>query len=128
QRTGWACGGMITPGFLAMYLGNPVQLMVLLGLGLAAWTILALVVRITGIYGRQRLGTAMLIALLLKIPLAGVGLDASLWLGWVVPGLIGADMDKQGVIPTLAAVISTGVAAAMVVRLLLPLLSHGGGM
>ena len=41
-----------------------------------------------------------------------------MWLGWVVPGLVGADMQRQGMIDTLTAVVSVSVAAALLVHLL----------
>ena len=118
QRTGLACGGIITPGFLALYIWEPMQLILAFAAGILTYILLKVVVRYTGIYGRQRLATAMLIALVLKIPLSHLTADPSLWLGWVVPGLIGADMQKQGIAPTLYAVVSTGVAAAMGVQLI----------
>lgn len=118
QRTGFACGGIITPGFLALSIWNPLELAMAFAAGILTFILLKVVVKFTGIYGRQRLATAMLIALALKVPLSLLAADTSLWLGWVVPGLIGADMEKQGVAPTLLAVVSTGVAAAMAVQLI----------
>jgi hypothetical protein len=44
--------------------------------------------------------------------------ETSLWLGWVVPGLIGADIQRQGVQTTLIAVVAVSVATAMSVQLL----------
>ncbi len=65
------------------------------------------------LYGRQRLATAMLIALALRYPLVSVWGETSLWLGWVVPGLIGADIQRQGVLTTLTAVVAVSIATAM---------------
>jgi hypothetical protein len=81
--------------------------------------LLELLVRYTGVYGRQRLASALLIALALRYPLVPLWGETSLWLGWVVPGLMGADMQRQGVSMTLAAVVSISVAAALTVQLLL---------
>ena len=69
------------------------------------------------VYGRQRLAVAMLIALALRYPLVSVWGETSLWLGWVVPGLIGADIQRQGVSTTLVAVVSVSIATAMTVQL-----------
>ena len=44
--------------------------------------------------------------------------ETSLWLGWVVPGLIGADIQRQGPVPTLAAVVAVSIATIMSVQLL----------
>lgn len=117
QRTGWACGGIITPGVIAMYIGDPGKIMVSLAAGLVTWVLLDLLVRFFSIYGRQRLAAAMLIALALRYPLVSVWGETSLWLGWVVPGLIGADIQRQGVLPTLTAVVAVSAVTAMFVQL-----------
>lgn len=118
HKTGWACGGIITPGVIAMYSGDPWKIGVSLLAGLATFAILEMLVRITSIYGRQRLAAAMLIALVLRYPLVSVLGETSLWLGWVVPALLGADMQRQGLVSTLAAVVAVSIATVMSVQLL----------
>lgn len=86
--------------------------------GLLTWILLDLLVRRFSIYGRQRLATAMLIALALRYPLVSVLGESSLWLGWVVPGLMGADIQRQGLVPTMTAVTAVSVATAMGIQLL----------
>jgi len=118
HKTGWACGGIITPGVIALYIGDPAKVGVSVLAGLLTWIILDLLVRWLGLYGRQRLAGAMLIALALRYPLVSVWGETSLWLGWVVPGLIGADIQRQGVLPTLSAVVAVSIATVMSVQLL----------
>jgi poly-gamma-glutamate biosynthesis protein PgsC/CapC len=118
HKTGWACGGIITPGVIAIYIGDPDKVLVSIAAGLVTFIVLKILVRFSGIYGRQRLAAAMLIALALRYPLVSVWGETSLWLGWVVPGLIGADMQRQGVVITLSAVIAVSVVTAMSVQLL----------
>ncbi len=118
HKTGWACGGIITPGVIAIYIGDPDKVLVSIAAGLVTFIVLKTLVRFSGIYGRQRLAAAMLIALALRYPLVSVWGETSLWLGWVVPGLIGADMQRQGVVITLSAVIAVSVVTAMSVQLL----------
>ena len=118
HRTGWACGGIITPGIIAMYIGDPGKVAVSIAAGLLVWVLLDTLVRNFSLYGRQRLATAMLIALALRYPLVSVWGETSLWLGWVVPGLIGADIQRQGVVTTLTAVVAVSIAAAISVQLL----------
>lgn len=118
HKTGWACGGIITPGVIAMYIGDPWKIGIALAAGLLTWVILEALVRALNLYGRQRLATAMLIALALRYPLVTVLGETSLWLGWVVPGLIGADIQRQGLVSTLAGVVSVSIATIMCVQLL----------
>lgn len=118
HKTGFACGGIITPGVIAMYIGDPWKVAVSLAAGLLTWIVLDVLVRLFRLYGRQRLAAAMLIALALRYPLVSVWGETSLWLGWVVPGLIGADIQRQGLAVTLAAVVAVSIATAMSVQLL----------
>ena len=118
HKTGWACGGIITPGVIAIYIGDLDIILVSVAAGLGTWLVLSLLVRFTDLYGRQRLAAAMLIALALRYPLVSVWGETSLWLGWVVPGLLGADMQRQGVMMTLSAVVTVSAVTAMSVYLL----------
>lgn len=118
HKTGWACGGIITPGVIAIYIGDPDMVLVSVAAGIVTWLALGVLVRFTGLYGRQRLAAAMLIALALRYPLVSVWGETSLWLGWVIPGLLGADMQRQGVAMTLSAVVSVSVATVLAVHLL----------
>lgn len=118
HKTGWVCGGIITPGVIAIYIGDPDKVLVSMAAGLVTWIVLKFLVHFTGIYGRQRLAAAMLIALALRYPLVSVWGETSLWLGWVVPGLMGADIQRQGLVITLSAVVAVSVVTAMSVQLL----------
>ncbi len=118
HKTGWACGGIITPGVIAMYIGDPWKIAVSLTAGLCIWVLLDLLVRVSNIYGRQRLAAALLIALALRYPLVSVWGETSLWLGWVVPGLVGADIQRQGPVITLAAVAAVSIATVMSIQLI----------
>lgn len=119
HRTGYSPGGIITPGFIALELGSPERVAAAFVIGGCVAALLSLVVRATGVYGRQRTGIALLLALAFRL-FAGGGTTLSyLWIGWVVPGLIGADMQRQGAIPTIGAALSTAFASAMAARLLI---------
>ena len=122
QRTGLSCGGIISPGLLAMELDNLPGLAVSLGAALATWLLLALAGRYWGLFGRQRLALALALALVIKIALSSLGLAPSLWLGWVVPGLMGADFQRQGFVPTISGAFCVAVAAAMSAGILFAIL------
>ena len=119
HRTGYSPGGIITPGFMAMELASPGRIVAAFGCALAVAALLSLLVRGTGMYGRQRTGAAMLLALGLKVMLGDLFPAAPVWIGWVIPGLIGADMQRQGIIPTVAAAMASAFAASLAAALLL---------
>lgn len=110
RRTGVATGGIISPGLLALGPFAPRTFAFVILSSLLVLSLLEVLVRVFGLYGRERVSFALLIAALLGFfssPLLP-------WVGWVVPGLIAADMQRQGVIPTtLALFIVTGLSVLM---------------
>ena len=118
HRTGYSPGGIITPGFLALALDSPERIVTALIFGGIVALLLSLLER-AGLYGRTRTAAALLIALVLRALAGRYAPISEMWVGWVVPGLIGADMQRQGVVPTVGAALSTAVAAAMAASLLI---------
>ena len=116
RKTGWNCGGLITPGILALHAHLPLSCLYSLLAGVILAPVLGIIVQRLRIYGRERIGAAMLSALILRclwvyiFPYAGTAVP--LWLGWVVPGLLAADIERQGLFITLAGAVSTSLAAA----------------
>ncbi|NLA91225.1 MAG: capsule biosynthesis protein CapC [Synergistaceae bacterium] len=118
SRTGYSPGGIITPGLLAMDLNSPVMLGTIFACAAMTAFLLSAAIKSLGLYGRQRTAAAMLIALLIKA-LLGAFLPLPLhWTGWVIPGLIGADMERQGAFPTVAASLAVAFATSMAGSLL----------
>ena len=101
QRTGVATGGIISPGLLAIRSFSPQLCATTILNALIILFILEAFVRIFGLYGRQRISIALLLAVSLRL----VSSSYLPWIGWVVPGLIAADMQRQGVVPTVLALL-----------------------
>jgi len=95
QRTGVATGGIISPGLLAIRSFSPQLFATTILNALIILFILEALVRIFGLYGRQRISIALCLQSHCYLP----------WIGWVVPGLIAADMQRQGVVPTVLALL-----------------------
>jgi len=113
ERTGLSCGGVITPGILAMSLGSPVRICWALAAAFVVWAVMEGISRVFVIYGRQRIALSMAVALLIKMILGGFSDPGTLWLGWAVPGLMAADFQRQGPLPTLTSSFSTAFATSM---------------
>lgn len=119
RRTGWTSGGLVSPGLLAMQVPDPLGFAAILALSVALSAILRSLTKAFSLYGKERVGTALLLALVLRLALRKeTGLDA-LWIGWIAPGLIAADIERQGMTMTLAAVISTSLSTALAAQLIL---------
>lgn len=119
RRTGFSCGGVITPGLLAVSLGDPLKVGLALGTGIVLSFVLEGFVRVTGIYGRERLALSLLLALGTRVAFQTFFPIPALWLGWVVPGLVAADIQRQGIIGTVSGAVSVAVAAAFLSDLLI---------
>lgn len=110
-RTGYGSGGLVSAGTIALTLYSPLRVGVSLLAALLIWPLLDFAVGRWGLHGRARVGWAMLMALALRLA-AGNFVQPLPWLGWVIPGLIAADMQRQGVVETLSALTAVSVLTA----------------
>ena len=124
RKTGFSCGGIITPGLLALHIGDPARCAMALGVGVLLSAVLEGLVRLTGVYGRERLALSLLLALAARLVFQAFLPLPSPWLGWVVPGLVAADIQRQGLAGTLSAAVSVSVAAVFASDLAVRLLSE----
>lgn len=76
----------------------------------------------TGVYGRERLALSLLLALAARLVFQAFLPLPSPWLGWVVPGLVAADIQRQGLAGTLSGAVSVSVAAVFASDLALRIL------
>ena len=124
RQTGESPGGIITPGLVAMRFSNPQALCLSLGAALLLGVALRLFFRRFPVYGRQRVAFAMLCALAVRLSLPGEwGGEGFPWLGWVVPGLVAADVERQGIAATFSGLASVSVAASWGASLVLAIAS-----
>jgi len=121
---GIAAGGMIVPGYLALNLHKPLDIILTLLAALATYAIVHAMSSIVIVYGRRRTVLMILIGYLVGMTLrwatSSFGLMGGIELqviGFIIPGLIAIWLDRQGVMETLAALLT----AAVVVRLTLVL-------
>lgn len=117
RRTGWSVGGLVTPGLLAINMPTPFYFAGTLLLALFFAAILRILTRIFSLYGRERVGVALLIAIMFRLIFRKWLAVDTFWIGWVVPGLIAADVERQGVCMTLSAVISVSIATSIMASL-----------
>lgn len=122
EAYGVAAGGMVVPGYLALYLDRPLDVVLTLATGFATFAIVQALSSFVVIYGRRRTALMIVIGFLLG---ALVRWSAGGWLepyapgmnviGYIIPGLIAIWLARQGVVIT----VSSALTAAVVVRLAL---------
>ncbi len=122
---GLAPGGMVVPGYLALYLTQAVPLLSTLMISLLSYLILRLLSTFLIIYGRRRTVVTVLIAYILGMSLNNIEIftdtlsNQSLTIiGYIIPGLMAIWYDRQGIVETLA----TLAIVSVIVRLILILL------
>ena len=132
EMLGLAAGGLIVPGYIALYLDQPLRIAGTVLAALATYGAVRLLGRFVLLYGRRTMVFCVLMGFvagyltryaLVFNSFLDTGFDATMIqsIGYIIPGLIAYWMHRQGVLQTL----STMVMAAFLVRLAL-VLAHGG--
>ncbi|MEK8015604.1 MAG: poly-gamma-glutamate biosynthesis protein PgsC [Candidatus Parabeggiatoa sp.] len=120
-------GGIIVPGYIALYMDNPLNLVATFGVSWFTYFIVSRFSYVLIIYGRRKKAITILLGFFFgyffnilvfghyigETELAGIDV-----IGYIIPGLIASSMDSYGVITTLSSVITCSV----IVKLLLILL------
>ena len=106
--TGYYPGGLIVPGYLVLFVNQPLRLAGTLAAALVAWLLYRLASRYLILFGQRRfvflILTGALAALLLTAILPRFAPEAVEFrvIGWVIPGLLASHTDRQGPLVTLA--------------------------
>ncbi len=128
ETIGLAIAGIVIPGYLALILHNPVQVISITVIGIITFLIVKLLSLYIIIYGRRLLIISILIGCLIvyftkilsatTLETMTINIDA---VGFVIPGLIAYWIVRQGVIPTLSAMIIV----SSLVRLIIIIIHNG---
>lgn len=105
---GLASGGLISAGYLAFYLNQPLRIVSTLVMAILIWGTMLILDKIIFIYGRRRFACCVLLGIIyawifneLLFLTSFISQDLRI-IGYVVPGLVANDMVKQGVFKTIS--------------------------
>ena len=121
EIVGFSPGGIVVPGYIALFLDQPIRILVTLLVALLTYFAVKMLSNYMILYGRRRFLAMVLIGFLLKwlveeiiitVPISGIELRS---IGYIVPGLIANEMRRQGILPTIYSL----VIVSIMVRLLL---------
>lgn len=128
EMLGLTAGGMVVPGYVALYLDRPLVIVFTCLVSYLTYFIVHALSAVMIIYGRRRtvlmilvgyaLGTLLRSFGSVELPMATVDLTI---IGYIIPGLIAIWIDRQGLVESL----STMIIASVIVRLLLILITGG---
>lgn len=117
ELTGLTPGGVIVPGYIALLLDRPAALLGFLLIALASHGVVRMLATRLMLFGSRRFAVTVLAGLTLSVGAQWVSPMLSPphveWagLGFIVPGLLAHQFDRQGIIPTL---IMLAIAAPLV--------------
>jgi poly-gamma-glutamate biosynthesis protein PgsC/CapC len=123
EVVGLSPGGLVVPGYLALVANRPQGLAVIAGAGLITLVLVKAISEYVVLFSRRRFVCMVLVGLLCMrgLELAGAAtshlMPEAAGLGYIVPGLLANDMERQGVLPTL--LMATLAAAGIRLALLL---------
>jgi len=128
ELLGASAGGIVVPGYIAMYLDRPLQIAGTLVVSLITWGIIRIIGMFTLLFGKRRMVLSILIGFILgwatrnlvfhNITIYDLQMQS---IGYIVPGLIANWFERQGFMKTL----STMLIAAVLVRLILMVIFVG---
>ena len=128
EMLGLTAGGMVVPGYVALYLDRPIIILITLLASYLTYFIVHSLSAVMIIYGRRRTVLMILVGFAMgalirsfasfQLPMTTVDLTI---IGYIIPGLIAIWIDRQGVIESFSSLII----ASVIVRIILILITGG---
>lgn len=116
-------GGIIVPGYFALYLDRPLRAAATLAAALLTLAIYRFLARRLILFGRRRFVLMVLVGAvlsqvwLLVLPRLFAAPVELRVIGWVIPGILASSLARQKVLPTLASLAAVATLTFAVVRL-----------
>lgn len=117
-------GGVISPGYFALFINQPLRLFSTLLVALVVWGIIELLSKHLILYGKRKFVLALLIGFCLKIfldqfllSLIPVNIDI-LTIGYIIPGLIANEMSRQSPLKTVYALTTVSTFVYLILLLI----------
>jgi poly-gamma-glutamate biosynthesis protein PgsC/CapC len=123
ELTGLSPGGIIVPGYFALYLDRPLRAAATLAVALLTLALYKFLARRLILFGRRRFVLTVLVgavlsqAWLLVLPRLFAAPVELRIIGWVIPGILASSLARQKALPTLASLAAVATLTFAVVRL-----------
>ena len=109
-------GGIIVPGYIALLMDDPLRVAVTVALSLLTWGAVRRLSEHVILFGRRRFAVFIIVSFLLRWAFGLVSAEselpvsAALVIGYLVPGILAHEIDRQGVVKTLSSMLMVAVA------------------
>jgi len=128
EMLGLTAGGMVVPGYVALYLDRPIIILITLLASYLTYFIVHSLSAVMIIYGRRRTVLMILVGFAMgalirsfgsfQLPMTTIDLTV---IGYIIPGLIAIWIDRQGALESFSSLII----ASVIVRIILILITGG---
>lgn len=105
-------GGVIVPGYIALFITQPGRIIMTIFLSLATLLVVNILSNYTILYGRRKFGIMIIISFIIRLimqmsmnylPLPNILATSSI--GYIIPGIIAQDIGRQGIVKTVSSMI-----------------------
>ena len=105
-------GGIIVPGYIALFITQPERIIMTIFLSLATLLVVNILSNYTILYGRRKFGIMIIISFIIRLimqmsinylPLPDILATSSI--GYIIPGIIAQDIGRQGIVKTVSSMI-----------------------
>ena len=120
EALGVTAGGIIVPGYISLFLDQPVQVVSTFLVAILVWMIIKGLSKVMFLYGKRRIVLALILGFLFGYLSRTIYVDTEsiksvAVIGNIIPGLIANWMDRQGVVRTVSVVLLTAVIVKLLV-------------
>ncbi len=125
ELVGLSPGGIVVPGYIALFIDQPLRIAVTVGIALITCYLVNFLSNYLILYGKRRFLTMILISFLVKwivesflfqFPVTNIEIQS---IGYIIPGLIANEMQRQGILATLSAMFIVAILVRLVLYLFL---------
>ena len=122
EAIGLAAGGIVVPGYIALYLQQPIRIVGTVFIGIVTYLLTKFIGKYILLFGRRLLALAVLLGYILgfvvrlfpPVVFSDMKFDINV-IGYVIPGLLAYWMHRQGIIETLTAMTVAGVLTRLII-------------
>jgi gamma-polyglutamate biosynthesis protein CapC len=109
EIVGLSPGGIVVPGYIALFIDQPFRIAVTVGIAILTVYIVYFLSNYLILYGKRRFLSMILSSFLVKwlvesfifqFPTTTIEIQS---IGYIIPGLLANEMQRQGILPTLLA-------------------------
>ena len=117
ELVGLSPGGIVAPGYIALFINQPWRIIITVAIAILTYYIVLFLSNYMILYGKRRFLSMILISffvkwlvegVLLQLPVISIEVQS---IGYIIPGLLANEMQRQGILPT---ILATAIVAILV--------------